>query len=661
MRFIVYLMAILMVGTAVAQNPTILQGNYISNVFGQANFVLNPNAQTSIANVTNATRSITTPLVATSEFTLNLTNGQFATWTLRAFDSGMKGQNCEARFTYRGFATATTKAELVQNSLVVASLTLTPSTDPRIASINFPCGDLVNATTFRIAQTTANMTTVTPNEIGGIYVGLATNQANVAQAETVVIASGANQTITNTGTFQTVIYTSESSDVYGEYNTSTGVFTAKRAGRYLIDAAMIWDTTTWAAGDSIEIRVYKGTTAQISQFQEFESATAQYRSMQINGIIDVAVGETITIAVTHSSGTNKSILNSSLYNYFHISRFPTSSELVVTPERQNVWGGVVYTGNNNQSLFNGTAASTTYTTYNSASWTSARTLKGKCSAPVIGDDVGCQIPNMPVGNYEISFTGLHYITVNSSGFVTCSLKIRETTTSSDVGYGTERAIYSALATAPTYKAATFSGVFTNSSVANRNFVIQSAKTLDNTTSNAGACSLFVGTTGGDLTNITITVTPLDQPSNSALYVQGPVKASATGDAIPSGYQMEGITRIFSTLTSQSSGGWKTGTGVTLQPGVYFVDAFTNIATVAPTRFNCALTKTVNGGDINDDRSFPTLTEITEQGNTLNAKPCKTYGYFRVTSSTTFYPTVYVFTPVSSSYSFDFYISAIRLN
>ena len=166
---------------ATAQNPTILQGNYISNVFGNSNFVLNPNAQTNTANVTNATRSTTTPLVATSEFTLSLASGANATWTLRAFDGGMKGQNCEARFTYRGFATATTKAEIVQNSLVVASLTLTPTTDPRIASINFPCGDLVNATTFRIAQTTANMTGT--NEIGGIYVGLATNMANVAQAE----------------------------------------------------------------------------------------------------------------------------------------------------------------------------------------------------------------------------------------------------------------------------------------------------------------------------------------------------------------------------------------------------------------------------------------------------------------------------------------------
>ena len=59
---------------ASAQNPTILQGSYISNVFGNSNFVLNPNAQTNVANVTTVTatvaRSTTTPLVATSEFTV---------------------------------------------------------------------------------------------------------------------------------------------------------------------------------------------------------------------------------------------------------------------------------------------------------------------------------------------------------------------------------------------------------------------------------------------------------------------------------------------------------------------------------------------------------------------------------------------------------------
>ena len=99
----------LLFSTAVAQNPTILQGSYISNVFGNSNFVKNPNAQTNVANVTTVTatvtRSTTTPLVATSEFNVAIgTANGTATWATRAFDAGMKGQNCEARFSYRGFA-----------------------------------------------------------------------------------------------------------------------------------------------------------------------------------------------------------------------------------------------------------------------------------------------------------------------------------------------------------------------------------------------------------------------------------------------------------------------------------------------------------------------------------------------------------------------------
>ena len=184
------LLTYLTVGTAAvipfagAQNPTILQGNYISNVFGNSNFVLNPNAQTNIANVTTVTatvtRSTTTPLVATSEFTVAIgTANGTATWATRAFDQGMKGQNCEARFSYRGFA-ATSKVHIKQGANTVASLNLTPATDPRIASINFPCGDLSAATTFQVTDTAILAGT---NEIGGIYVGLATNMANVAQAE----------------------------------------------------------------------------------------------------------------------------------------------------------------------------------------------------------------------------------------------------------------------------------------------------------------------------------------------------------------------------------------------------------------------------------------------------------------------------------------------
>jgi len=192
------LLTYLAVGTAAvipfagAQNPTILQGNYISNVFGQSNFILNPNAQTNVANVTvssaTVTRSTTTPLVATTEFNITTSTATgYADWATRTFDAGMKNQNCEARFTYRGFSVGSTTVQIRQGSNTVAQLTLTASTDPRIASINFPCGDLSAATTLRVQQATASLTGT--NELSGLYLGLATNQANVAQAQTIVRAT----------------------------------------------------------------------------------------------------------------------------------------------------------------------------------------------------------------------------------------------------------------------------------------------------------------------------------------------------------------------------------------------------------------------------------------------------------------------------------------
>ena len=114
MRVLSYLVLLLMFSVASAQTPTILQGDYISNVFGNSNFILNPNAQTSncttsgtitCANVTvtnaSITRVTTTPLVARTEFNVAITSANgTATWATRAFDAGMKGQNCEARFSY---------------------------------------------------------------------------------------------------------------------------------------------------------------------------------------------------------------------------------------------------------------------------------------------------------------------------------------------------------------------------------------------------------------------------------------------------------------------------------------------------------------------------------------------------------------------------------
>ena len=513
MKLIAYLLMFLLAGSAVAQNPTILQGNYISNVFGNSNFVLNPNAQTSTANVTNATRSTSTPLVATSEFTLNLTNGSFATWTLRPFDSGMKGQNCEARFTYRGFATATSTAQIVQNSLVVAQLVLTPTTDPRIASINFPCGDLANATTFRIAQTTANMTTVTPNEIGGIYVGLATNMANVAQAELVVSANRSTpQSITN-GVSTTIVFATENNDTYGEYDPTTGIFTAKRAGEYFVQSMILYTNAAWTVANSIDLNVLRDSSVICSQNYRIQYTGTTYHGNQISCHLTLSVGQQIRVQTYQDRGAATDLLGngSTFYNRLQIYRFPSSSELVVTPERQNVWGSTDGSGAD---------ATTTSTSYVTPSGFTVNT-KGKCLAD--GTNLACKISTLPPGTYKID-VALPYVSVGGSAAQSCYVQITDNKGASD---------------SPTAQAVAQAGQTDAISNVSRIFTYTSVQTdiiftLKHTQAAglSGSCGIY---TASASRRWQMTVTPLDQPSNSALYVQGPVLGAQTGAAIPAGY------------------------------------------------------------------------------------------------------------------------------
>ena len=78
----------------------------------------------------------------------------------------------------------------------------------------------------------------------------------------------------------------------------------------------------------------------------------------------------------------------------------------------------------------------------------------------------------------------------------------------------------------------------------------------------------------------MTVQPLDNASNSALYVQGPVKAAATGTAIPTGYAGEKIEASTSSIFNASStlNVWSniTGLTITLTPGVWEIDGIVGV-------------------------------------------------------------------------------------
>ena len=573
---------------AVAQNPTILQGSYISNVFGNSNFVLNPNAQTNTANVTvssaTVTRSTTTPLVATTEFTITTSTATgYADWATRTFDAGMKNQNCEARFTYRGFSVGSTTVQIRQGSNTVAQLTLTASTDPRIASINFPCGDLSSATTLRVQQATASLTGT--NELSGLYLGLATNQANVAQAEfygsMIHYGNGSCIWSGNGGSAiaadnDCTTYTKSGANLQPSTNVPAIQFTPMKSGNYQISVSGKHGTGSLDYG---YCTLYQNgaIVAPITSVY-FAGSTGREMRGSITSSVELQSGTAYTFDIRCNA--NSSLLardNNGEAIVWTVHRFPTSSELVVTPERQNVWGGVVY-NDQNQTLFSGSAQNTTFSTFTNATWNQPSRLRGKAAVTTTnsGNDLGFSIPNLPVGNYKLEISGLINTTLGGpSNFsaALCNFKIFETTTSTDVGRQTHQdgSTY-ATNTGSRDFVNSFSGIFNNTSLATRNFVLQANKASDNTVGNVAGCQAFSMSNNVTYSsNITFLITPLDQPSNSALYVQGPVLGAQTGAAIPAGYVGQTQTALSNVTTANIDTVTNlSGTDVTLQPGTYML-------------------------------------------------------------------------------------------
>lgn len=672
------------IATGQGTAPTIVQGDYISNVFGNSNFIKNPNAKLNNKDVTvsnaTVTRSTTTPLVATSEFlvTTSTATGS-ATWSTRTFDSGMKGQNCEARFSYRGFSVGSTTAQILQGANVVAQLTLTASTDPRIASINFPCGDLSSATTFRLQQATASLTGT--NEIGGIYVGLATNMANVAQAEmvgTVTFSNGSagKQGITSTWTeFDAGTWTPT---VIGQGTGSNRLqiaFSYLPAGRYYVNAIInpvVYGGTTTNHGCRFGIQeTTSGTVVAIKDNAATPANVYKTLFAPINGNFDFTTGAARTFRIVVNGDGYAQSASGNCFSeqtgdnakvQLAVYRFPSSSELVVKPETQNVWAAIRWS--------NPAAA---YFSVVNNTWTSGNsTLFGDSIATTYGKAVlsgantsQIKIANMPVGYYRIKYNGSNY--ANSGGSATnveCRSRIIETSTATAV---VQNGWFGTPSAAADNANSGLEGVFYNQSVGDRTFRFDIAMNYPTAGITSQRCGFFSSTNEngatatGALGTPWMIVQPLDQPSNSALYVEGPVKASATGAAIPSGYQHEGVTAVTSSLTNQSQGVWKTGTGLTLQPGVWLIRSHCTVGGTAPELITCGISKTANSAGIDDDLSHPTNTEFHDKSNTAWTIVGRTDGYFRITTATTFYPAININTPVSSTYNMTFVISAIRLN
>jgi len=126
------------------------------------------------------------------------------------------------------------------------------------------------------------------------------------------------------GGWETMIYENEEYDDAGEYDHTTGEFTAARGGRLHIDAAVVFDNTTaWVEGEQAILAVFiDGAQKATLDWEMDESATNHKNDLGGGTTIEVSAGEVITIKVYQDSGAARTLRDSGLDNYVNFDWLP---------------------------------------------------------------------------------------------------------------------------------------------------------------------------------------------------------------------------------------------------------------------------------------------------------------------------------------------------
>ncbi|MEI6972572.1 MAG: hypothetical protein WCL44_13770 [bacterium] len=105
-------------------------------------------------------------------------------------------------------------------------------------------------------------------------------------------------------TEQILPFTGERFDVLGEYSTTTGVFTAKTPGRYWVSTTVHWLAVN--ANQNYMSFIVKGSTLIARQQSQYPQS-GNLITQNLSAVVDLQVGETISVHVFQSSGGNETV------------------------------------------------------------------------------------------------------------------------------------------------------------------------------------------------------------------------------------------------------------------------------------------------------------------------------------------------------------------
>ena len=544
---------------AQAQSTRILDGSYVTKFGRYRNFVINPDAQVNntdgIVSGGNKTllRSTTTPISenGTTEFTLVFgSSTNFADWsTTGATQAILGGQMCEVGFRGRGFQ-STTSLQAYDGTNVLATYNFGLLSNTTDVSLPFPCP--LDPSTMRV-RITDSATLSGTNEIAGVYFGKARNIGDAANISAWVNCTSGGLM---TGQGSKVISRNQcryrrNGDTMDWDWSATGDGTASGGGSTAIAVSMPDGLLIDSNKTTLNDQAVKGQTLfyQVLTALQYDAAGTVYPATTSG----VQFTKPASADVYRTSDLNHTRLPAIAFSVrgLPISNWPTASS-AVTPANQNVYGARKWDGNQTSTTRNTNA----YLGFSGATYASNVTNIGSATACASTSDLCLKIPNLPAGDYSVSVTG----SFEAGPQTSCAYAIGASNDSSNLITTVEST--SSLASENSY-VSSFSGVYTNSTTADREFYI-----LGNRISGSNSCAAIGASSSRRLT---IELKPLSRAQIQPVFVQSPVRAAATGVSPNTGEV--GKSTLFSSqsISAVTTNFVASGVLATLTPGCYMLN------------------------------------------------------------------------------------------
>jgi len=328
LTWFLFALAFLAIPRALAGSLRTNNSQQFTSATALRNYILNTGAEANVLSVTDAssivTRVTASPLEGDGSFQIDATaTSQSAIFLGAAFQQGLLGQGCQASIVYQGDATLYQAYATLNGVQVTTTVTLLNVASPasQLLVMPFACGVSTTDVASVVIISTGNGAAI---KVDTVKIGASDGTMQVNQSQVIVSAKRitTNQTISSTAATQ-VIFNDELLDASDEYNATTGLFTAKIAGEFLIGGALA--LSNYVSDESAVILVYKNG-AQICYTHAKQPTTNA--SVSISPCrVSLSVGD--TAAIYSDSVTDASYdVSAEAGTFLTITRFPSQSQIV---------------------------------------------------------------------------------------------------------------------------------------------------------------------------------------------------------------------------------------------------------------------------------------------------------------------------------------------